>query len=91
MKVGQIQGLNFGIYDHSSTRTVGDTTVKKIVGYTNGKKISIYSQYENNTLTGKLYYLEDKFMNFLKFKLLSIENGKVKKLVKIGKKLDKQF
>jgi len=91
MKVDIIKSPSFGIYHHSKTRTVGDTTVKTMTGYTNGKKITIYSEYENNKLIGKLYYLEDKFMNFLKFKLLSIENGKVKKLVKIGKKLDKEI
>lgn len=37
MKVGQIQGPSFGIYDHNSTRTVRDTTVKKIVKI--GKKL----------------------------------------------------
>ena len=91
MKVGQIQGPSFGIYNHSHVRTVGDSTVRTITGYKGDKKISIYSQYENNTLTGKLYYVEDKLMNFIKFKLYQIKNGKVRKLVRISEKLDQNF
>jgi hypothetical protein len=91
MYVSKIQGPSFGIYDHTHVRTVGDSTVRTITGYTGDKKISVFSQYENGILTGKLYYLEDKLLNFIKFKLYQIKNGKVRKLVRISEKLDQNF
>lgn len=91
MKIKQVQGPGFGIYNHHHLRTVGDSSVYTITGYTNDKKLSVFSQYEKGILTGKLYYLEDKFCNFLKLKLYSIKNGKFRKLIKVSERFDRNF
>ena len=77
MEVPKIQGPGFGIYRKHKTHTVGDNTSYSITGFTNDKKVTVYTQYENGEKIGKLYYVEDKFLNWLKFKLQHFRKGKV--------------
>lgn len=85
-------GPGFGIYRKHKTRVVGDSTNYSITGFTNGKKITVYTQYENGEKIGKLYYLEDKLMNWLKFKLQHYKGGKVvRTLIKERQNVDRYW
>lgn len=70
-------GPSFGIYRKHKYNKIGDNANYSITGFTNGKKITVYTQYENGEKVGKLYYLEDNLLNWLKFKLQHFKGGKV--------------
>lgn len=76
MKVGSIQKVNFGIRKSESSRILGKDRIDAVYGVVNNKRISIYSQYKDNELVSKLYYLQDQFFNLLKLKLVGFKDGK---------------
>lgn len=76
MEVGKI-GPGFGIYGKHKSVGVGDTRIDSVTGKLGDNKITVYTQYEKGEKTGKLFYLEDKFWNFLKFKVQKYKGGKV--------------
>ena len=83
MKVDRIVGPGFGIYRKHKSVSVGDTRIDTIKGKVGDNKITVYTQYEKGEKTGKLFYVEDKFWNFLKFKVQKYKGGKlVNQLIK---------
>lgn len=76
MEVTGIQGPSFGIYAGHKINKIGKDTNYSITGNIKDKKLTVYTQYENGEKIGKLYYLEDKCMNWIKHKLQQFKNGK---------------
>lgn len=57
-------------------QNLGKDRIDAVYGVINNKRISIYSQYKDNELVSKLYYLQDQFFNLLKLKLVGFKDGK---------------
>ena len=77
MKITGIKGPTFGIYQNTKIRSNGKDTVVSTLGKYKESKITIYNLYEHSDLVGKLYYVADKFDNFIKLKLQNIKDGKI--------------
>jgi len=84
MIVGGIQQpiITNGIYQYSKSVVVGKERVDTVVGKFKDKQITVYSQYTDNNLITKLYYIQDKFLNMIKFKFLKIDGNKKTLLLK---------
>ena len=84
MRIESIDAKTFGIFQNITTIQRGNETLRTIRGVYKNKEISISSQYENGSLIGKLYYVQELLGKFIKFKLLKFENGKKRILLKQG-------
>lgn len=65
MKIQPTNPINFGIYQGTKLTRYG----KRDTGIINGKKLDIYTAYENGKVKHKLYYLYDNAGNWIKSKL----------------------
>ena len=84
MKIENIDAKTFGIFRNATTIQRGNETLRTLKGVYKNKEISISSQYENGSLIGKLYYVQELLGKFIKLKLLKFENGKKKVLSRQG-------
>lgn len=84
MKIESIDAKTFGIFRNVTTIQRGNETLRTLKGVYKNKEISISSQYENGSLIGKLYYVQELLGKFIKLKLLKFENGKKRILMKQG-------
>ena len=65
MKLQPTNPVNFGIYQQTKITRYG----KIDKGIINGKKLDIYTSYENGKVKHRLYYLTDLAGNWIKSKL----------------------
>ena len=84
MKIESIDTKTFGIFRNTTTIQRGNETLRTLKGVYKNREISISSQYENGSLIGKLYYVQELLGKFVKLKLLKFENGKKRILMKQG-------
>lgn len=82
MKVSSIQSPTFGIRQKETILKDSKDKVVITQGSINSKHVTIFNQYHENNLTTKLIYLQDKFLNLLKFKLIRFVDGKKQQLIK---------
>ena len=84
MQIQPIQPNNpsFGIYKVTKVTSYGN----RETGFLNGHKLDVYTAKEDGILVHKLYYLSDKFGNWIKSKLVYFENGKKVKVIKSERK-----
>ena len=85
MKVERI--VPSGIFRREKITCVGKDKIISTDGIINNKEITVYRQYLDNKLVSKLYFLSDKFGNFLKLKLVAFTDGEKKVLLKQSKSL----
>ena len=86
MRVTGINSINFGIYRKESITEVGDEKINTLHGRYKDYKVTVYRQYAKKKLVSKLFYISDLVGNFIRLKLMKIDdNGNRKTMLKQGR------